>query len=61
MDTPRFRYWIECDLTPLGPQNSSVVDFTKPIGGAGEGFESVFTGSFEECDAWLDAHPEVMP
>ncbi len=49
-------YWIECDLVLGVPTNCCVVDFRRPLGGAGEGFESVFIGTYAECEAWLEGH-----
>lgn len=53
-------YWIECDLTQLGPVNCHVVDTRQPnpdpTGEGGQGWVSVFSGSYTECDAWLEAN-----
>lgn len=38
--------------------NSSVVDTRRPNEPAGTGFAIVFSGTFAECDAWIEEHPE---
>lgn len=55
--------WIEApsDQTAWGAPNScSVVDFRRPLpdpdGEGGKGFEAVFSGTYAECDAWLEAN-----
>lgn len=55
--------WIEAPTSPLewfGPQSCNVVDIRQPNpdpnNEGGKGFAVVFTGTFAECDAWLEAH-----
>lgn len=52
-------YWIEMDTHDGRPNyaDCNVVDIRRPIGGDGEGFVVLFTGTYAECDAWLEAHP----
>lgn len=54
--------WIEA---PTGgdwraPNSCSVVDVRRPLPDpqnlGGQGFEVLFTGTYAECDAWLEAH-----
>jgi len=54
---------IEAPLTPsewTTPGSCNVVDVRRPnpdpTNEGGKGFAVVFTGTFAECDAWLEAH-----
>lgn len=54
--------WIEAPANPgdwHAPNSCNVVDVRRPLpdpdGGGGKGFETVFTGTYAECDAWLEA------
>lgn len=54
--------WIEAPTRQAEwglPLSCSVVDLRQPnpdpTGEGGKGFVAVFTGSFAECDAWLEA------
>lgn len=56
-------YWIEAPTDPLewqGRYACSVIDVRRPNpdpeGIGGQGFAVVFTGTFAECDAWLEAN-----
>jgi hypothetical protein len=63
MNAPHNRYEIEVggdSVAGLDFSKCKVVDLTRPIGGEGEGFVYVFSGTFAECDAWLEAHPETF-
>jgi hypothetical protein len=55
--------WIEA---PIGkdwcaPKSCSVVDVRRPLADptaeGGKGFEAVFSGTYAECDAWLETQP----
>lgn len=53
--------WIEAPPNPEewdAPGACSVVDIRRPmpdpLDEGGKGFEVVFTGTFAECDAWLN-------
>lgn len=54
--------WIEAPADPRdwhAPDSCNVVDFRHPLpdpsGEGGKGFKVVFTGTYAECDAWLEA------
>lgn len=56
-------YMIEVPQRPFGgldTEHCSVVDTRKPIpdplGEGGKGWVSVFSGTYSECDAWIEAH-----
>lgn len=56
--------WIEAPMDALEwrePNSCHVVDFRRPMPDpareGGKGFEVVFTGTFAECDVWLEAQP----
>lgn len=55
-------YWIEAptDADWHAPDSCHVVNVRMPNpdpdGEGGKGFAVVFTGTFAECDAWLEAH-----
>lgn len=53
-------YEIEIDLRLGVPHyaDCKVVDLRRPNPGDGNGFAYVFTGTFAECDAWIEAHHE---
>lgn len=55
-------YWIEAPTDPRewhAPGACNVVDVRRPnpdpLNEGGKGFEVVFTGTFAECDAWMEA------
>lgn len=55
-------FWIEAPSDPRewGSQNScKVIDVRRPLpdpnGLGGQGFESVFSGTYAECDVYLEA------
>lgn len=55
--------WIEAPMNQAdwnAPQSCNVVDLRRPRPDpdreGGKGFEAVFTGTFAECDAWLEAN-----
>lgn len=58
-------YMIECPKLPLGfgidTDHCEVVDTRQPnpdpTGEGGKGWVSVFSGTFEDCDSWLNEHP----
>lgn len=56
-------YWIEAptDGDWQAPNSCSVVNVRQPnpdpLNEGGKGFACVFTGTFAECDAWIEAQP----
>jgi len=57
-------FWIEAPTNPAewrAPLSCSVVDVRQPnpdpANEGGKGFAVVFSGTFAECDAWLEDHP----
>lgn len=56
-------FWIEAptDADWQAPNSCNVVDVRRPMpdpaNEGGKGFEVVFTGTYAECDAWLEANP----
>jgi len=57
-------YWIEAPNAPAdwrAPNSCCVVNVRRPLpdplNEGGKGFETVFTGTFAECDAWMEANP----
>jgi hypothetical protein len=56
-------FWIEAPTSPSewrAPLSCNVVDVRQPNpdpnNEGGKGFAVVFSGTFAECDAWLEAH-----